>query len=285
MLEAAARAGDPEMMAELSEKLYIEGSYNEAMELAQAAVDAGACGGLVTLGYCYWHGKGAPQSHAEAHRYFEEAASVDPPHPRSTPEALFCLGKLYMTGAGVQGDRGRARDLYLQAAGMQPAKGATKAMINLGNYYITNRPRNVAEAFRWTKAAADAGAPKAQFNLVRMYTRGEGCNPDIEAALEMLVAGATPRGDWPVFIDGRYFKGHPECQTQLGTACRYGTLGVPRDAAAAVGWFRIAADQGYAEAQYELARMYESGIGVPQNQDEASRLYQLARAQGHQPPL
>ena len=52
----------------------------------------------------------------------------------------------------------------------------------------------------------------------------------------------------------------------------------------AVEWWRKAADQGYAHAQYNLAVMYENGRGgLPQNLTEALRLFRKAHAQGHEP--
>ena len=41
--------------------------------------------------------------------------------------------------------------------------------------------------------------------------------------------------------------------------------GVPQDYAEAVKWDRKAADQGHAEAQYNLSVAYEKGEGVPKN--------------------
>ena len=44
---------------------------------------------------------------------------------------------------------------------------------------------------------------------------------------------------------------------------------VPQDAAEAVRWFRLAAEQGNALGQYELGRMYMNGEGVPQDNERA----------------
>jgi hypothetical protein len=49
----------------------------------------------------------------------------------------------------------------------------------------------------------------------------------------------------------------------------------------AVRWFLLAADQGSARAQFNLAVMYRTGRGVPQDPVEAARLYRLAANQGH----
>ena len=46
-------------------------------------------------------------------------------------------------------------------------------------------------------------------------------------------------------------------------------------------WFRKAAKQGVAEAQYTLGRMYDQGYGVAQNDVKALVLFELAAAQGY----
>jgi TPR repeat protein len=44
---------------------------------------------------------------------------------------------------------------------------------------------------------------------------------------------------------------------------------VPQDYAQAVAWYRKAADQGFAPAQYNLGLYYYDGQGVPQDYAEA----------------
>ena len=56
--------------------------------------------------------------------------------------------------------------------------------------------------------------------------------------------------------------------------------GVPQDDKEAVNWYRLAAEQGNAAAQYNLGLLYEKGKGVPQDDKEAVRLYRLAAEQG-----
>ena len=41
------------------------------------------------------------------------------------------------------------------------------------------------------------------------------------------------------------------------------------------------AQEGDSDAQYELAYMYENGLGVPKNETRALELYQQAADQGH----
>ena len=57
--------------------------------------------------------------------------------------------------------------------------------------------------------------------------------------------------------------------------------GVPQNYAEALKWYRLAADQGDASAQYNLGVMYDNGQGVPQNYAEALKWYRLAADQGN----
>ena len=56
--------------------------------------------------------------------------------------------------------------------------------------------------------------------------------------------------------------------------------GVPQDYAAAVKWYRLAADQGDAYAQYNLGVMYANGRGVPQDYVQAHKWYNLGAVAG-----
>jgi TPR repeat protein len=56
--------------------------------------------------------------------------------------------------------------------------------------------------------------------------------------------------------------------------------GVPQDAVEAVKWYRMAAAQGVAMAQFGLGIMYATGRGVPQNDTQAYAWLSIAAAQG-----
>ena len=69
---------------------------------------------------------------------------------------------------------------------------------------------------------------------------------------------------------------------QLGVFCERARGGLPQDAAAALFWYRKAADQGYPWAQLNLGCFYMEGRGGLSNDDcEAARLYKLAADQGN----
>ena len=68
----------------------------------------------------------------------------------------------------------------------------------------------------------------------------------------------------------------------LGNDYYYGQNGKPQDYAEAVKWYRKAAEQGYARAQYNLGVCYGNGKGVPKNRAEAVKWFRKAAEQGHE---
>jgi uncharacterized protein len=57
---------------------------------------------------------------------------------------------------------------------------------------------------------------------------------------------------------------------------------VPQDYAAAASWYRKAADQGHARAQFNLGTMYFLGQGVPQDYISAHVWLSLGAAGGNE---
>ena len=57
-------------------------------------------------------------------------------------------------------------------------------------------------------------------------------------------------------------------------------IGVPQDTQQAVFWWNKAAEQGDVEAQNNLGVMYDMGLGVPQDYIEAHKWFNIAGAGG-----
>ena len=74
-------------------------------------------------------------------------------------------------------------------------------------------------------------------------------------------------------------QGDAEAQTRLGRMYFTGE-GVIEDRREAVRWFRLAAEQGDAEGQTYLGLMYADGWGVVEDDREAVRWFRLAAEQG-----
>jgi len=74
-------------------------------------------------------------------------------------------------------------------------------------------------------------------------------------------------------------QGFAPAQNELGTLYQLGK-GVPQNNAEAVRFYQLAAAQGMRDAQANLAWMYENGQGVVKNIATAKRYYDLAAKQG-----
>ena len=64
-------------------------------------------------------------------------------------------------------------------------------------------------------------------------------------------------------------------------AIYYLGVGVPSDFKEAFSWISLSANQGYLDAQHNLAEMYETGKGVSQNLEKAYEYYILAARRGN----
>ena len=126
--------------------------------------------------------------------------------------------------------------------------GDATAQSNLGVIYSSGAgvPKNMAEALKWYRLAADQGFAPAQNNLGVRYARGDGVPKDMAEALKWYRKAAD--------------QGHAKAQYSLGYMYANGD-GVSKDDAEAVKWWRRAAEQGYASAQNAMAAL-EAG---PQN--------------------
>ncbi len=74
-------------------------------------------------------------------------------------------------------------------------------------------------------------------------------------------------------------KGDANAQSDLGSYYSLG-LGVTKDYAEALKWYRMAADQGNAGAEDMLGTYYANGFGVEKNEAEAVKWYRKAAEQG-----
>ena len=61
----------------------------------------------------------------------------------------------------------------------------------------------------------------------------------------------------------------------------YDGTDVGQDQTEAAKWYRLAAEQGNATAQFNLGLKYELGEGIPKNYTESVKWYRLAAEQGN----
>ncbi len=124
------------------------------------------------------------------------------------------------------------------------------AQVVLADQYRHAKPemRDLKQAVRWYRRAADGGHAGARFALGEMYAKGEGVRQDYAAAAKWyrLAAGVGGNADAQFALGDLYFNGR----------------GVGNDIGQAIDWYRKAARKGHPVARYLIARMYDDGWGV-----------------------
>jgi TPR repeat protein len=127
----------------------------------------------------------------------------------------------------ARGDLAKARELFIEAA----QTGDARAQFNLGRMYLRGEggPRDEAQALAWSGKAADQDLPGAQYDMGRIYDQG---------------------------------------------------LGVRRDAHRAIAWYEKAAGRGFTDAEVRLGDIYVAGRDAPFDAKRAAELYGAAAGQG-----
>lgn len=152
-------------------------------------------------------------------------------------------------------------------------------------------------ALKLLLASAGEGSARAQNRLGVMYSKGQGVEPDYKVAqmwfndallqarkdeMESYIKqGATQ--DYKKAGEDWYRKaakqGYAKAQFLLGINYTEGE-GVVQDYKEALEWHHMAAEQGYADSQASIGIMYARGEGVTLNQKEAAKWFRTAALHG-----
>ena len=101
------------------------------------------------------------------------------------------------------------------------------------------------------------------------------------SAAVMILAGCLTIVSEPDSIKASADQGDASALYNLGIMYATGE-GVPQNDAEAVRWYQMAAEQGDADAQLNLGVMYDTGKGVPKDYVQAYAWSDIAAAQGHE---
>jgi len=162
------------------------------------------------------------------------------------PPALVNLGNCYMNGEGVLKNEDEASRLYALAAEQNYSWGQFK----LAGCYATGRGiyRNLPEAMRLYRLAAEQNLPEACYNLGYYLQRTEaGITANLKEA-ELWFGRAAELNFAPGQFALAFYKYH-------GTGIGVNRIEAFRN-------FKLAAEQGHAEAQGYLGLMYLKGQGT-----------------------
>ena len=180
---------------------------------------------------------------------------------------FFCAAPLCAdTQAGLDAFKNKDYQKAFSEWKVSAEAGLADAQFDLGVLYAHGLGvrQDLGEAERLYQRSAEQGYPDAEFALGEMYSRGwsAGARDQANAMrwLQLENNGDTsmPTGDWDSIAD----------------------YGQPKDQKQAAYWYRRAAEQGLAEAQYSLGRLYATGKGVPHDEEQATMWVRAAASQG-----
>ncbi len=102
-----------------------------------------------------------------------------------------------------------------------------------------------------------------------------------KAALKRRIKPDPNLTDKAKQIERKAFEGVPEAQHDMGAIYVSGHGNIERDLDRAITWFQEAANNGVANAKYNLGVLYHQGMGVTASLDKAMELYIEAADMGH----
>lgn len=236
----------------------VEESMAEAFSWRQKSAELGDALGQWNLGWHYNHAHGCDEDPDLTAYWYRKAAD------QGTPGAQADLGWCYMNGYGVEESDAEAFEWLLKAA--EQGNGYSQVRVGRALKWGWGVEKDEKGAFEWFEQAASNGRLDGQHELAIMYFRGLGCRLDASEGYRQLRIAAQ--------------KGHPESQNYLGLCYEFGWHKIPINWNEAAVWYKKAADQNYADAEYNLGSIYEEGKGVDLDEDLALSWYRRGAENG-----
>lgn len=233
------------------------------MMKCRKAAERGDANAQYRLGSCYSNGDGVETNEVEAVRWYRMAAEqYHKAAEQGEADAQYRLGTCYAFGDGVETNEAEALKWYHKAAeqGHEGAKGQLVAWYKLEEDRAVKWYRKAEVG--WYRTVAEQGCVIAQFRLGMYYATGTGVEQNQEKAEEWFDKIKDP---FDQFMIGNCFL----------APLHFDFI---RDEVMAMKWYRKAAEQGFADAQYMLGLCY----CVKQDKPEAVKWLQKAAKQGHE---
>lgn len=290
LYQRAADLGNASAMARLGAML-LDGRGGpkdpvRARHLLEAAAEQGEPEGQLALGRLLGQ---TPATLAQSTRWLSLAAEA------GQIEAQLAIAARYTDGRQVKRDPGVAAT-YLD---MAARAGSAEAAVRLAGHFAAGDgvARSDAGAVQWLRRAADAGHARARFELAARQESGQGTPRDgVAAYVGYALAeqqGVTAAGAALARLDKamapaalsaarlRVAQVLEAAETAAGAAAvRYDQAGRALDPAS-LRWYRLAAESGSPEQQYQLGlKLLPRGIG-PRDRREAMGWFRRALRAGH----
>lgn len=185
------------------------------------------------------------------------------------------LDAQYQVGLGFKKGRGVAQDykqaaLWLEKSALQGHQYAQNNLASILKQGLGGIPRDPKQAFDWDHKAALQGLAASEYHVAEMYHFGNGVPRDLDQAFFWYQKAINHGKDT---IKVMFYNLAQLLATDFPES--------KRDLKQAYEYYRIAAEDGFMYAQYELANLYDNGLGVEQDIVQAAYWYQKAAEQGH----
>lgn len=291
----AAEQGDTEAQFSLADSLFRHNQIADAFPWFRKASENGHGLAQVRLAEMYERGQGIPADISQSHAWFVIAAqngeSIARSHCVRVEKGMLAEeieAAHQLLGIIVSAFSPLTNPDMLFESGLKHYKGTKFHRVNY------------AEAFSFFLAAASRGHVSAQNFIGLMYDKGEGVAADVSTATEWFTKAAnqglpvaqynlgmklkqTLKDEDAIFwLRKASEQNYLAAMYAVGEMCFHSAqMGMTQKFIEAEKMFRLAAEQGHAEAQNCLANMHESGEGVEANQNEAVKWHRKAAEQGH----
>ena len=230
-----------------------------------------------------WYLKAANQGHTNAQlaygwRYFYGEAGLKVDYDKGFPWLLKAaqqgallaqraVGEAYRDGHGTTADLATSLKWFRAAAD----EGDAYSQEEIGDAYAEGKPgydKNMTEAIAWYRKAAEQNGLRTAQARHHLFARPGRRRNGPRRCLHLLRQSAA---DGPDKV----------AQYYLGTMYQQGIF-VKEDLAAAIGWYKKSADQGYADAKNAMGLAYLNGVGVAKDKDTAKAWFEKAAANGNE---
>ena len=257
---------------------YKNGDYRAALKQFKPLAAKGDMAAQNSLGDMYANGNGVTQDYKQAEIWYRKAAEQG--HAR----AQYNLGFLYQNGLGVQ------QDFKLAAAWYQKSSEQITASLRMNNGEVNNHEQALSkpEAVKRqaiSKKREEASKINHLDNPVADGTHTISTPVDknrqtvTQESIQEVPQGRRILEEAAVLFRKGAEQGSAEAQFNIGLMYDNGQ-GVTEDRKEAAKWYLKSAQQGYASAQINLGKLYIKGDGVPYDYQQAVKWFSKAAEQG-----
>lgn len=199
------------------------------------------------VGHLLLRGDGCKKDISKAVRHLTKAAK------NGVANAQYELALCFYIGEGVPRDV----STFIKLIKLAAKKGVSSAAEALALAYRDGEGvrKNYKLAVKWFLVAAEKGLPESMYCLYLRYKYGQGVNQNMSEAMDWLIRAANA--------------GHAISQRILGKCYYYGDQGLPEDKHLAFEYCFKSAQQNDAEAAYCVALFYIEGDVVYKNLNAA----------------